>query len=406
MIIGEIVAVALRALAANTLRSILTMLGIVIGVAAVIAMLALGTGARRAIQARIASLGTTRLTVNPTRVVRGGVETSDIHRITMEDVEFLKERARLIAAIQPQQDRDLQVEYRGANTYVQITGATPNFLQVQNYRIAAGRMFTDDDGHGRRRVAVIGTTVLHDLGFETAGDALTKEIRIRGVGFTVIGVLASKGEAAGGFFDPDDQVLIPFNTGRFIVFDTPYLNDIHVLAPSEAAIPQTMVELQRIMRRAHRLPAGAADDFRIRSQMDFLSALSDTTKIFSLLLAAIASVSLLVGGVGIMNIMLVSVTERTREIGIRKALGATQRQILLQFLIEAVTLCALGGILGVGLGVGGATALKSIMSWNEQVVPATVAIAFLFAALVGIIFGVWPARRASRLDPIIALRYE
>ncbi|HXE60886.1 MAG TPA: ABC transporter permease, partial [Gemmatimonadaceae bacterium] len=337
MIIGEIFAVALRALAANTLRSVLTMLGVVIGVAAVIAMLALGTGARRAIEARIASLGTTRLTVNPTRVVRGGVETSDIHRITMEDVQFLKNRARLISAIQPQQDRNLQVEYHGANTYVQVTGATPNFLQVQNYSIAVGRMFTNDDGHARRRVAVIGTTVLHDLGFQHAGDVLNKEVRIRGVGFTVIGVLASKGEAAGGFFDPDDQVLIPFNTGRFIVFDTPYLNDIHVLAPSEAAIPQTMVELQRIMRRAHRLPAGAADDFRIHSQMDFLSALSDTTKIFSLLLAAIASVSLLVGGVGIMNIMLVSVTERTREIGIRKALGATERQILLQFLIEAVT---------------------------------------------------------------------
>jgi putative ABC transport system permease protein len=324
----------------------------------------------------------------------------------MDDVQFLKDRARLITAIQPQQDRDLQVEYHGANTYVQITGATPNFLQVQNYRIAVGRMFTDDDGHGRRRVAVIGTTVLHDLGFSAAVDAIGKEIRIRGVGFTVIGVLASKGEAAGGFFDPDDQVLIPFDTGRFIVFDTPYLNDIHVLAPSEAAIPQTMMELQRIMRRAHRLAAGAPDDFRIRSQMDFLGALSDTTKIFSLLLAAIASVSLLVGGVGIMNIMLVSVTERTREIGIRKALGATQRHILLQFLIEAVTLCAFGGVIGVALGVGGATALKTLMAWNEQIVPATVVVAFVFAALVGIIFGVWPARRASRLDPIVALRYE
>src|SRR6185437_14924469 len=385
MIIGEIVAVALRALAANKLRSVLTMLGIVIGVAAVIAMLALGTGARRAIQTRIASLGTTRLSVNPTRVVHGGVETSDIHHITMQDVDFLKRRSRLITAIQPQQHRD---------------------LQVQNYHIALGRMFSDDDGHARRRVAVVGTTVLHDLNFPNASDVLGKEIRISGIGFTVIGVLASKGEAAGGFFDPDDQVLIPFNTGRFIVFDTPYLNDIDVLAPSEAAIPQTMAELQRIMRRAHRLRPGESDDFRIHSQMDFLSALSDTTKIFSLLLAAIASVSLLVGGVGIMNIMLVSVTERTREIGIRKALGATERQILLQFLIEAVTLCALGGLIGVGVGIGGATALKSVMSWNEQVLPATIVIAFCFAALVGIIFGVWPARRASRLDPILALRYE
>ncbi len=406
MIIGEIVAVALRALAANKLRSVLTMLGIVIGVAAVIAMLALGTGARHAIQARIAALGTTRLSVNPTRVVRGGVETSDIHRITMDDVQFLEDRASLITAIQPQQHRDLQVEYHGANTYVQITGATPNFLQVQNYTIAVGRMFTTDDGRGRRRVAVLGTTVLHDLGFSAAVDAIGKEVRIRGVGFTVIGVLASKGEAAGGFFDPDDQVLVPFNTGRFIVFDTPYLNDIDVLAPSTAAIPRTEAELQRILRRAHRLPVGAPDDFRIHSQMDFLSALSDTTKIFSLLLAAIASVSLLVGGVGIMNIMLVSVTERTREIGIRKALGATQRQILLQFLIEAVTLCALGGVIGVAVGVGGATALKTLMSWNEQVVPAAVGIAFIFAAMVGIIFGVWPAPRASGLDPIVALRYE
>ncbi|HKV52250.1 MAG TPA: ABC transporter permease [Gemmatimonadaceae bacterium] len=406
MIIGETVAVALRALAANTLRSVLTMLGIVIGVAAVIAMLALGTGARLAIQARIASLGTTRLTVNPTRVVRGGVETSDIHRITMQDVEFLKHRSRLITAIQPQQDRDLQVEYHGTNTYVQVTGATPNFLEVQNYHIAIGRMFTDDDGRGRRRVAVIGSTVLHDLGFEHAGDAVGKEIRIRGVGFTVIGVLASKGEAAGGFFDPDDQVLIPFNTGRFIVFDTPYLNDIHVLAPNEAAIPQTMSELQRIMRRAHRLPAGAADDFRIRSQMDFLSALSDTTKIFSLLLAAIASVSLLVGGVGIMNIMLVSVTERTREIGLRQAVGAKTNDILIQFLVEAVTLSLLGGVIGILLGILASKLISIFAQWSTLVSPGSILLAFVFSALVGVFFGFYPARKAALLDPIDALRYE
>lgn len=406
MLVAEIVAVAFRALRANTLRSVLTMLGIVIGVAAVIAMMALGTGARLAIQARIAALGTTRLTVNARRVVQGGVERQDTHRLRMEDVQFLRQRSHLIRMIQPQQDRNLQVEYHGTNTFTQITGATPNFLQVQQYHIALGRMFDDGDERARRRVAVLGTTVLQNLGFASAADALGRQVRIRGISFDVIGVLQSKGQAAGGFFDPDDQVVIPFETGRFIVFDTPNLNDIHVLAPSEAAIPLTMVEVQRIMRRAHRLRPGDEDDFRIRSQADFLNALSSTTEVFGVLLAAIASVSLLVGGVGIMNIMLVSVTERTREIGIRKALGATRRHVLLQFLVEAVALCLAGGVLGVAVGIAGATALHTTMSWNTHVAPSSVIVAFLFAAVVGVLFGVWPARHAARLDPIIALRYE
>jgi putative ABC transport system permease protein len=231
------------------------------------------------------------------------------------------------------------------------------------------------------------------------------QLRIAGVQFDVVGVLDSKGQG-GGFNNPDDQVLIPLQTARYRVVGGNRLRTINVLAPSEAEIPVTMAEIEKILRRQHRLRPGQADDFDIRNQSDFLATLGQTTQVFTLLLAGIAAVSLLVGGIGIMNIMLVSVTERTREIGVRKAIGATQMNILLQFLIEAVVLCMFGGLIGVGLGAGGAIALRKIFNWSTAVGGDSVLIAFGFAALVGIVFGVWPARRAASLDPIESLRYE
>jgi len=231
------------------------------------------------------------------------------------------------------------------------------------------------------------------------------EVRINSVQFDVIGVLASKGQGA-GFGNPDDQVLIPIQTARYRLMGGTRIRTINLLAPSEAEIPLTMAEVEKVLRREHRLRAGQDDDFTIRNQSDFLATLGETTQVFTLLLAGIAAVSLLVGGIGIMNIMLVSVTERTREIGIRKALGATQFNILLQFLIEALVLCMLGGMIGIGLGAGAAIVLRQTFNWNTAVGAPSIAIAFLFAAAVGIIFGVWPARRAASLDPIEALRYE
>jgi putative ABC transport system permease protein len=276
---------------------------------------------------------------------------------------------------------------------------------VRKYELQAGRMFSNGDDLSRRRVAVIGPTVMTNLGIESPAGIIGESIRIRGIQFEVVGVLASKGQT-GGFMDPDDQILIPITTARFRVLGTNRLNSINVLAPSEEVIPTTMAEVQRILRREHRLRPGRDDDFQIRSQSDFLNTLGETTAVFGRLLLGIAIVSLLVGGIGIMNIMLVSVTERTREIGIRKALGATRYAVMLQFLIEAVVLSLLGGVIGVLLGIGSAQFLDWKFSWNTDIQLTSILVSFSFAALVGVLFGVWPARRAAGLDPILALRYE
>jgi len=407
MLLGEILRVALSALRANKLRSFLTMLGIVIGVAAVIAMIALGRGAEQSVRERIASLGTTLVTISPSQARgRGGVASSlDRAVLTMDDAEALESESQLAVAIQPEMSRMLQVQYGNKNTNTQIVGVTSNYPQVRNFQFQAGQMFTSGDDAGRRRVAVVGPQVATDLGLTSPEALLGEEIRIGSIQFQVVGVLATKGQG-GGFFNPDDQVLIPLQTARFRVIGSERLRSINVLAASEDEIANTMAEAQRILRREHRLRSGQPDDFQIRSQADFLTTLGETTQVFSLLLAGIAAVSLLVGGIGIMNIMLVSVTERTREIGIRKALGATKVNILLQFMIEAVVLCLLGGIVGILLGAGMATGLRMGFGWNTSVAPSSIFLAFFFAAAVGMIFGVWPARRAAGLDPIVALRYE
>jgi putative ABC transport system permease protein len=407
MVLGETVGVALEALGANKLRSFLTMLGIVIGVAAVIAMVALGRGAQQSVNDRIAALGTTLLTVMPgqARIPGGVASSSDRAALTLDDAQALDDRGTWIAAVQPEMARSLQVQYRDKNTSTTVTGATANYPEVRKFTLAAGRMFSNAEDAGKRRVAVLGSQVVEDLGGAAPEALVGLDIRINKVQFTVIGVLASKGQG-GGFTNPDDQVLVPIQTGRYRLLGGNRIRSINVLAPTEKDVPVTMAEIRKILRRQHRLRSGQSDDFNIRNQSDFLNTLGETTKVFTLLLAGIAAVSLLVGGIGIMNIMLVSVTERTREIGVRKALGATQVDILLQFLIEAVVLCLLGGIIGVTLGAGGAVLLRTVFRWNTVVGPSSVLLAFAFSAAVGIVFGVWPARRAASLDPIEALRYE
>ena len=408
MLLGETIMVALDALRANKLRSFLTMLGIGIGVSAVIAMVALGRGAQQSVKERIASLGTTLLTVNAgqSRGGPGGVASAtDRAALTFDDAEALLTRGTKFVAVQPEVSRGLQVQYASQNTNTTIVGTTANFLQVRIYTIAAGRMFTDGDDAARRRVAVLGSQVALDLGITSPAAIIGQSVRISGAQFEVIGVLASKGQGP-GFGNPDDQVVIPIQTARYRLIGGDRLRSINVLASSEAEITPAMTEIQKILRREHRLASGAEDDFQIRNQADFLNTLGDTTKIFTMLLAGIATVSLLVGGIGIMNIMLVSVTERTREIGVRKAIGATKENILLQFLIEAVVLCLLGGLIGAALGWGTAVVLHMAFNWNTSVSWSSVAMAFAFSAVVGIVFGVWPARRAAGLDPIDALRYE
>jgi putative ABC transport system permease protein len=406
MLLGEIISVALGALRANKLRSMLTMLGIVIGVAAVIAMVALGTGAQTAVKERIASLGTTLLTVMPGQQRGMGIVIADQNaKLTMDDAKAIEDRAENITAVQPEMNRNLQITWQNKNASASVVGTSANYLEVRKYKLLAGRMFTRLEDEAKQRVAVVGPAVATNMGLEAPDALLGENIRIRGIQFTVVGVLESKGQAS-PFGNPDEQILIPLNTGRFRVFGTDRLRSISVLAVSEEGIPDAMADIQKALRREHRLRQNQPDDFQMRSQADFLNTLGETTQVFTYLLSGIAAVSLLVGGIGIMNIMLVSVTERTREIGIRKALGATRANILLQFLIEAVVLCCVGGLVGIIVGSGGATAMSRAFAWNVKVSPAAIALAFAFSAAVGLIFGVWPARRAATMDPIIALRYE
>ena len=406
MLIGEIISVALGALRANKLRSLLTMLGIVIGVGAVIAVVALGTGAQQAVKDRIAALGTTLLTVSPGQQRGQGVAIAGaVQRLTIADAKAVDERATTLIAVQPEMRSSQQVVYGNKNANTTIVGTTPNYLEVRKYTLRAGTMFSSADDEGRQRVAVLGNTVINNMGITTPEAMVGEVIRIRGTQFTVVGVMAPKGQAS-AFQDPDDEILVPIQTARFRVNGSDRLNSISALAENEDKIPDAMADIQRVLRRQHKIRQGLPDDFQIRNQADILTTTEETTQVMTYLLSGIAAVSLLVGGIGIMNIMLVSVTERTREIGIRKALGATRFNILLQFLIEAVVLCCLGGVIGIGLGAAGAVVMSKTAGWSTQVSTAAIVMAFVFSAFVGVAFGVWPARRAAVLDPIIALRYE
>lgn len=406
MIIGETVAVALSALRANKMRSFLTMLGIVIGVAAVIAMVAIGKGAQNSISERISSLGTTLLTVRPGARRGFGVATENNEKLTIGDAEALERRGRYFAAVGPEMNRRLLLQFGSLTAQTQVTAAKPNWLEIRKFNLAAGRFFNESEDAGIQRVAVVGSAVVENLGLQSPEGLIGEHVRIGGLQFEVVGVLESKGQAGGFGNNPDEVVVIPLSTGRYRVMGTQDLNNIAVLASSEPDIPLAQAEIQSILRREHRLAPGRRDDFDIRNQAEFLNTFAETTRTFTFLLAGIAAVSLLVGGIGIMNIMLVSVTERTREIGVRKALGATKVAILFQFLIEAIVLCLLGGLIGVMLGAGGAFALSSLGGFNTTVDLSSVVLAFAFSATVGVLFGVWPARRAASLDPIIALRYE
>ena len=403
MQLGETVAVAFQSIRANKLRAALTMLGIVIGVGAVITMVALGSGAQKAVEDRIASLGANLLNVYPGQMNVRGVATEQRVSLTVDDADALRRDAPLLSNVVPELSSQQQVKYGGQNINVSVVGSTANYAKVRNYEVPYGRMFTQGDDQARERYAVLGAQVPEMLGANPAA-MIGQSVQVRGIPFEIIGVLSEKG--AQGFQNPDEQILIPLQTARFRVFGTDRLRTITVEVAPSVPLEQGMVDLERVLRREHKIRPGAENDFRVRNQREFLATQQAATQVFTGLLASIAAVSLIVGGIGIMNIMLVSVTERTREIGVRKALGATKLNILLQFLIEALVLCISGGAIGIILGVSAAIGLSKLMHWNTLISPSSIAIAFAFSAGVGLFFGIWPARKAASLDPITALRYE
>ncbi len=400
----EIIAVAFQSVRANKLRSMLTMLGIVIGVAAVITMVALGSGAQKAVEDRINALGANLLSVFPGQMFNGG-RASDVRvSMTVDDALALERGGTLLAAVIPEMQQNVTVKYGNTNLNLAVVGSTPNYTEVKNYTLPHGRMFSAGDNEARQRYVLVGASVPQMLGVNPAA-LIHQTINVKGIPFEVIGVLSEKG-AAGSWQNPDEQLLIPLQTARYRVFGTDRLRSVSVQVRDGVPLEQGMVDIERILRREHKVRPGADNDFMIRNQRDILATQQQATQVFTVLLASIAAVSLVVGGIGIMNIMLVSVTERTKEIGIRKALGATKRAILMQFLVEALVLCLAGGIVGILLGSGAAVLLSWKFNWNTLVSPVAIAVAFCFSGAVGLIFGLLPARRAANMDPITALRYE
>jgi putative ABC transport system permease protein len=408
LLFAEIIKVALGALRANILRSILTMLGIVIGVGAVITMVAISQGAQRQIQDQIAALGTTLLTVNPGGARGPGGVASEVDRAPLEidGAYLIRDSAKYITAVQPEKERNLQVQWGAKNANLKIVGTTANFPEVRKVNIAMGRFFSEQEDAGSQRVAVLGQKAMNDLDILAPEVIVDQTIKIREYRVKVIGVLAPKGSSPGGGGNPDDFVYIPMGTARYLILGGKQINRIYVLAQSEELIPHAMAEIEHLLRRENKIRPGRPNNFSTRDNSEYLQVRSDATKTMGLLLAGIAGVSLVVGGIGIMNIMLVSVTERTREIGVRKALGATRGAIMIQFLTEAIVLCLLGGILGVAAGGGAAIAFAKQYNVAPEINMTAVALAVSFSAGVGILFGSWPAHRAARLDPIQALRYE
>jgi putative ABC transport system permease protein len=397
----EILRVALTSIRGNLFRAALTMLGVVIGVAAVITMLALGTGAQRAVEQQLEALGANVITVTTWMRFAQGIAREQA--LTTDDAVALRSEARNVSAVAPEQSSRQQVKLGNRNLNLSVIGTTHDHAVVNGFELEAGRMLTAIDDSSRRRVAVLGGEVPEQLG--TTGEALLgRSILIKSLPFEVVGVYRKKG--AIGFGNPDDDIYIPVSTSEFRVVGNDRVQNIAVQVAPGVEPAQAMVEIERVVRREHGLAPGADNDFTVVDRKQFLATQQQTTQILSFLLAGIAGVSLVVGGIGIMNIMLVTVTERTREIGIRKALGATRTNILTQFLTESVVLCVLGGLLGMLLGTGAARALATFAGWQTYVTLDALLLAFAFSAGVGLVFGLWPARRASKLDPIAALRYE
>jgi putative ABC transport system permease protein len=402
MLFGEIIRVAFQSIAANLFRGILTMLGIIIGVAAVITMLAAGAGAQKRIDDQISALGANILTLTASTFFSRGV-SRDQQTLLIDDLEPLKQHTRYIDAVVPEIRNRGQIKLGNTNANTRLIGTTYQYHEMFSYPLAFGRFFTEAEDQQKRRVVVVGASMPQRLE-TTAQDLIGKQIQINAQAFEVVGILAEVGDAIGG--SPDTSIYIPLFTAEQRVLGTGQLDNISLRIADGVAVERAMVDIERVMRTAHKIQPGKANDFSIVDRRQFLATQQEAQQTFTMLLASIAGVSLVVGGIGIMNIMLVSVTERTREIGIRMALGATRFNILLQFLVESVALCLFGGLIGIATGVGLAFTLSHYAGWQTFIAPESVIMAFGFSIGVGLFFGSWPAHRASSLDPIEALRYE
>jgi len=397
--------IALRALARNKLRAFLTMLGIIIGVGAVIAMVAIGEGAKSTIRAQIASLGTNVLIVLPGSNSQGGIRlgTGNVNTLLDSDARAMVRELPSISFASPVLRRPEQVVAGNLNWGTLAQGVAPEFQQIRDWQVADGRFLHEGDMDSAAKVAVIGETVARQLfGNDNPIDAV---IRIRNIPFRVVGLLAAKGQTGQGT-DQDDTVMIPYTTMQKRLMRTTWVQSIVVKAVSAERVQEAQEQITLLLRQRHRIGQDREDDFNVRNLSDIAEAAQTTARVMAVLLGSVASISLLVGGIGIMNIMLVSVTERTREIGIRMAVGARGRDIMLQFLVEAVVMAATGGLIGILLGIGSSEVLKEWAQWPTLIDPTIVAVAFLFSGAVGVFFGFYPAKKAANLDPIEALRYE
>jgi putative ABC transport system permease protein len=401
----EFLAVSITSLHANKIRSLLTMLGIIIGVAAVITMISLGQGAKKAVADRLEAMGTNLLYIRSGAPRRGHIRmaTGAVQRLDERDMKRLRAECITVDNIVPELRGSRQIIYGNKNWNTMIVGTGPEYMELRNYALAEGENFTDRDVNGMRRVAVIGPTIVENL-FENV-NPVGKIIRIGRLRFEVIGVTKEKG-ASGGWMDFDDIILIPYTTAQKRVFGEDNLERFIARLRDESMVSSAYLEIESILRKSHRLRPDQDNDFFIQSQTDFVEAQEETTETFTYLLAGVALVSLIVGGIGIMNIMLVSVTERTREIGVRMAVGARRKDILLQFIMESIALSLLGGLLGILAGIGASSVMTEFFGWTTFVAPEAVMLSFSFAFAVGIFFGIYPARKASLLDPIDALRWE
>ena len=402
----NLIKIAVRALANNKMRGFLTMLGIIIGVASVITMLAIGQGSKRSIQAQISEMGSNMIMIHPGADVRGGVrqDASAMETLKLLDYENIVDETRYVSAVSPSVNSSGQAIYGANNAPTTVYGISPDYLEIRRYKVDDGEMFSEQDIQTAAKVCIVGKTVVDNL-FPNEENPIGKVIRFKSLPFRIVGVLESKGYNSMGM-DQDDLILAPYTTIQKKVLAITHLQGITCSALKEEYTDQAIDEITEILRRNHKLKESDDDDFTIRSQQELSTMLTSTTDMMTVLLAAVAGISLLVGGIGIMNIMYVSVTERTREIGLRMSIGAKGIDILAQFLIESILISVTGGLIGVVFGVGAALVVNGVAHFPIFIQPWSVVLSFAVCTVTGVFFGWYPAKKAAQLDPIEAIRYE